>query len=407
MSRRKIDPRKLPSGASLRFVQGKPVIRIRLMCPDGKRRDFPHAYTVTEARDRIDAIKASFRSGNWRSPEQIAEEKAEAERQRKADSYSFGDYAKSWFEVRESSLSPTTLRSYRANYRNHLGPKWADVPLKQIRTAEVRQWLAAELAPGRDGARRRAYELFRAILNTAVEDEFLDFNPCKRNLLRSGKRSGSGSSRHAPRALSVAELKALADEVPEWQRVLILVMGLVGLRLGEARELRRKDVDLGAAQLHVRRAVSGDGKNKVLGTPKTEASIRTIPLADEVVELLRGHLAAMTLKSDDALLFPSSRDVRKHIGARTVQLNVERAARRLEIPHVSPHDLRHTAASLVSRESGNPAVTQKILGHTTATMALRYTHADSSQQLSALGAIASEVLGGEESSESEEEPQKS
>lgn len=395
-------PGSLPPGVQLERKGDHVYYRVRFRV-DGKPRTFGYAKTITEANALLEDSRARVRMGLWKAPEQIAEEKAEAERQRKADAYTFGEYAKTWFDIRESSLSPTTLRSYRANYDNHLNPKWGSVPLKQIRTAEVRQWLAAELAPGRDGARRRAYELFRAILNTAVEDEFLDFNPCKRNLLRSGKRSGSGSSRHAPRSLSVAELKAVADEVPEGQRVLILLMGLVGLRLGEARELRRKDVDLSSAQLHIRRAVSADGKDKVQGTPKTDASVRTIPLAGEVVELLRGHLADMTLKADDALLFPSSRDVRKHIGARTVQLNVERAARRLEIPHVSPHDLRHTAASLVSRESGNPAVTQRILGHTTATMALRYTHADQEQQLEALGAIASEVLGDEESPESEEE----
>lgn len=397
-------PGSLPPGVQLERKGDHIYYRVRFRV-DGKPRTFGYAKTVTEAIDLLEDSRARVRMGLWKSPEQIAEEKAEIERQRKADAFTFGEYAKYWFEIRESSLSPTTLRSYRANYENHLKPRWASVPLKQIRTAEVRQWLASGLAPGRDGARRRAFELFRAILNTAVEDEYLDFSPCKRNLLRRSTRSGSKSSRHAPRALSVAELKALADEVPEGQRVLILVMGLVGLRLGEARELRRKDVDLEGAQLHIRRSVSADGKDKVKGAPKTEASVRSIPLAGEVVELLRGHLGEMALKSDDALLFPSSRDVRKHIGARTVQLNVERAARRLEIPHCSPHDLRHTAASLVSRESGNPAVTQKILGHATATMSLRYTHADQGQQLSALGAIAAEVLGDGSSSESEEEAQ--
>ncbi|MDO5729209.1 MAG: site-specific integrase [Actinomycetaceae bacterium] len=378
---------KLPSGRYRAYFE----------LPDSGRKRIRAPYTfrnVTEARQWLTKQESALLDGTWKSPEQKAAEAEEAERKRLADQRPFGEYAEQWLALKEYELSPTTMRAYRANYRNHLQPKWGNHPIKQIETVDVRQWVAEELSPGKRGARERAYELFKAIMNTAVEDGIIAANPCTRNLLKKGaSKAASRSQRHAPRALPIHELTALADEVPSHMRTLVLLMGIVGLRLGEARELRRKDINLTDHTISVTRAVSGDGKSKVVGTPKTDAGIRTVPLSDEMVELLRAHVEARPLAGKDALVFPSTQNPREHMGERTIQINIRRACERLGIPHASPHDFRHTAASIAGRVEGiSPKDVQMILGQSTPGMALRYTHSDEETQRRIINSVARQVL---------------
>lgn len=58
-------------------------------------------------------------------------------------------------------------------------------------------------------------------------------------------------------ALTLEELLRIEQECPD-HRALILVMGLMGLRLGEARALQVQDVDLKTMQLTVRRGLTHD-----------------------------------------------------------------------------------------------------------------------------------------------------
>ena len=74
-------------------------------------------------------------------------------------------------------------------------------------------------------------------------------------------------------------------------RAMILLMAVTGMRSGEIRELRVKDLDLTAGVISVNRAVTGDGGSLTEGTPKTEASIRDVHIDVNMVNVLKAHLA--------------------------------------------------------------------------------------------------------------------
>ena len=159
------------------------------------------------------------------------------------------------------------------------------------------------------------------------------------------------------------------------------------------RELRVKDLDLTAATISIRRAVTGDGAALTEGTPKTKASIRTVHIDTDMVKVLRTHLADRKIRGRDALVFPSSRDPLKHLPQRTFQVNLARAAERAGIPHLSPHDLRNTAASLAGRQQGvSVRDVQQMLGQETPFMAARYMRSDDATQVAIAKAVTSDVL---------------
>jgi len=270
--------------------------------------------TQSAARKALRAVEVDIERGVWKHPDQIEAERLEAERAAREASRTFGDYAASWFETR--AVSKSTQDADLSRLRTHLLPKWKDTPLRQITTPDIRAWIAGELSPNRPGARKKSFELFKSIMATAEDDGVIERTPVKRNMLGTVKGQQGESMRHAPRALSAAELIALADEVPDHMRTMILLMGTVGLRVGEARELRAKDLDLKAG------------------------------------------------------------------------------CKRAGIPHTSPHDLRHTAASLAGRVNGiSPKDVQAMLGQATPGMALRYTHTDTEHQQRIAKTVGMEVFG--------------
>ena len=66
-------------------------------------------------------------------------------------------------------------------------------------------------------------------------------------------------------------------------------LAMVRLRCGELVELRRKDIDLKAGVIRVRRgAVRADGQ-VIIGTPKSEAGIRDVAIRPDLIPMLRAH----------------------------------------------------------------------------------------------------------------------
>jgi integrase len=124
------------------------------------------------------------------------------------------------------AIEPELVRRWHGELGRHLRQELADAggaaPMRRL--------------SGPDGSATvaRTYRLLRAILQTAVEDEVLVRNPCK--------IKGAGDPRSVERpVLSIAEIAALAEEVPAHYRAFVIVAGFSGLRAGELAALRIMD----------------------------------------------------------------------------------------------------------------------------------------------------------------------
>jgi integrase len=102
-----------------------------------------------------------------------------------------------------------------------------------------------------------------------------------------------------------------------------------------------------------------------VGTPKAHKK-RTVPLP----EFLLTHLARQCeSRSRDDLLFPG--DDGKHLRRPHPESGwFAKAVAESKVPPTTPHDLRHTAASLAVSAGANVKAVQKMLGHASAAMTL-------------------------------------
>lgn len=284
---------------------------------------------------------------------------------RKADRVTLTSYAETWVGQRE--LKPRTREGYRKLLDRQILPTFGAIHVDKLTPSAVRAWYS-KLDAGTPTQRAHAYALLKAICKTAVDDDLLTANPCRVR--------GAGQTKRVSKTKPATpdELAALIAAMPERYRAMTALAGWTGLRFGELIELRRKDVDLKAGVVHVRRAAALVEGQHVIGTPKSDAGIRAVPIPPHVLPAVRKHLADMGVHGREALLFPAANDPAKHLRPGTLCKVYYPARDKIGRPDLRFHDLRHTAGSNATRVGANLAEVMAFLGHSTPAAALRYQH---------------------------------
>jgi len=110
-----------------------------------------------------------------------------------------------------------------------------------------------------------------------------------------------------------------------------------------------------------------------VGTPKTHEK-RSVPYPARLAPMIE---QARVGKGPDGLLFGDGVNHMRNSGAKGWLANAVKRAQAfdLSIPRLTPHDLRHTAASLAISSGANVKAVQRMLGHASAAMTLD-TYAD-------------------------------
>jgi integrase len=171
--------------------------------------------------------------------------------------------------------------------RNHIIPRWGDVPLAKIDHTSVQAWIA-DLSSRRSPATvRECYRVFSSVMKAAVRDRTIGLNPCEGVRLPPRRRKDT-DGRTITRDTFVRQL---LPAVPARYRALVAVAGSTGLRWGECLGLRLDTIDFDAGLVRVSRVViEVNGKITSKPFPKTVHGRRTVPLPAFAAELLREHL---------------------------------------------------------------------------------------------------------------------
>nr|WP_275436313.1 site-specific integrase [Helcobacillus sp. ACRRO] len=159
------------------------------------------------------------------------------------------------------------------------------------------------------------------------------------------------------RYLSPSEVQALAEAAGP-HSLIVYVLAMTGLRIGELAALTVGSVDLGRRRLMVDRSfteVHGEGKFSV---PKS-GERRSVPFPSILDEAMRRQ---MNMRPRDALLFPSPNGATLRV--RNMRRSwFDRAAEEAGLEGLTPHELRHTAASLAVSSGASVLAVQRMLGH--------------------------------------------
>ena len=154
----------------------------------------------------------------------------------------------------------------------------------------------------------------------------------------------------------------------------LLLAGWCGLRSGEVRGLRVRDLDLDAGVVHVRQAVVRLAGQLLIGPPKTAAGVRDVSIPPHLLPALREwERARQPRRSGTRLLFPAGDGdlpAERQRSARSPRQG--KAGHRM--PGLTIHGLRHTSATMAAQLGATLAELQARIGHSTPNMAMRYQH---------------------------------
>lgn len=356
--------RKLPSG---RF-QG------RYTGPDGRQHTAPVTFdTKGDAETWLAMRRTAIVRGEW-LPESAMKAKAAP--------VGFEEYARGWLERRD--LKPRTRASYANLLERFLLPAFGGLAVAAITPRMVAEWHAG-MGEDRPTTRARAYGLLAAMMNTAVAEDEIAASPCR-------VRGGQAVKRRVKiKPASLAELEAITAAMPERYRAAVMLTAWCALRFGELAELRRRDLDLKAAVLRIRRGVVRVNGQTVVDTPKTAAGARDVAIPPHLLPMLKDHIRDHVAFGKDALLFPAAGG--GHLAPSTLYRVFYPARAAAGRPDLRWHDLRHTGAVLAAQSGATLAELMGRLGHTTPAAALRYQHVAEGRD-AALAARLSALAGG-------------
>jgi integrase len=216
----------------------------------------------------------------------------------------------------------------------HVLPRWGSIPLDRIEHGEVQALLAELSAAGQSGASvRKAHGVPSAILELAVRDRRLPSNPARATSLPE-----TNERRRYLTGGQVEDLGIAADK----GRLAVLVLAYCGLRWSELAALRVENVDLLRRRLDIAQAVTEvNGGRLVWNTPKNHER-RTVPIPRFLVDEIATNLAG---SGRNELVFAAPEGaVLRNRNARRSWFDAAAAA--IGEPGLTPHELRHTAASL-------------------------------------------------------------
>ena len=302
-----------------------------------------HFRRKVDAQRWLDSISAAVHEGSYADPQ--------------AGRITVAEYAQIWL-ARQVHLKPSTRSRYTAIVGHHVVPALGDRSLGTITRSDVSAWIVNLVHAGLAGPTvRHVHRVLHMILTAAVDEGRLVRNPAGRVKLPRGVR-------REKRFLTHSQVASLADAAGP-DRLAILVLAYCGLRFGELAALRVRDVDPARRRLRIEQSVTEVDGVMVFGTPKSH-QCRTVAIPGSLIAALAEACAG---KEPGDLVFTAPR------GGVLVLRNWRRrvfdpAVTRAGLGQLSPHELRHTSASLAVAAGANVKAVQRMLGHASAAMTL-------------------------------------
>lgn len=309
-------------------------------------------------------------------------------------------WANTWYEQKARVLKPRTLDGYRSQLEIYVLPVIGSRRLREVHADMLQQLINHIQDDIAAHTRHRGARTAVAVGN--LLDRVFDMAERRGLIARNPMDGVELPSYKAPRVTppTDAQLAAvLAAAAASRTPPLWYLYGLLGLRRGEGIGLRWGDVDLDAGTITIRQQIQATAAQGVyVGTPKSEASERTLPLPPAAVEQLRSWrsvVAARQLRArgwqNNDLVFPGK------AGRPMWPTAVDAAWRQLRAAAGLPetvrlHHLRHMVATLLDEAGATQALKADILGHEQTNITARYTHGRLAAMRRVLETVAERVL---------------
>lgn len=300
-----------------------------------------------------------------------------------ASSLTVGEYLGRWIESR-TDLRANTRYDWGLIIRSRLIPVLGHIQLRELTRQPIQDMVNAWDDEGLAmGTIRRVYLApLKAAIIDAICDGLTSHNPCAYiRFPQPDLEEIEGEDE--PVVLDIEQGQALIQQLDgHWLRRVVVIALALGARGGELRALKWKDIDLEAGTVRIRRNVAQiPGQGQIENLPKSKAGMRTLTIPDfALAELKKHRIEQNELRLQEGLKWQDldlvfCREDGTHIRRHDLGAQLELALKYAQLPRITFHGLRHSAASILLALGVDPATVAKILGHAHAGTTLRvYGH---------------------------------
>jgi Site-specific recombinase XerD len=308
-----------------------------------------------EASRLINGKRVVFRGKN----DSEVEQKMMAYQEKEEIGPLFKEVAEKWHDEHFATISPGTLRNYKAGYDRAVA-RFGNIPIKNIVASDIAALLQSM---GNQKFARKTVSTQRLVINlicrSAVLDGILRSNPCTEAKVPKGLKH---TSRELP---SDEELKIVKEGWNKPDGLLPYFILYTGCRKGEALALTFKDIDRKRKIITINKSVGYDGQRPYLKEPKTAAGVREIVLLDNLAAVLPRGIG-------NALLFPGHDGTYMRLGAYE---HVWKRWQKSVGVTLTAHQLRHGYATMLFEAGISERDAMDLMGHTDIALTRNiYTH---------------------------------
>ena len=300
-----------------------------------------------------------------------------------------------WFpmQILGGNNKPTTVDFYR-HRTNSITDYFKGYVLQEITPTDIQKYLIylhteykSKLGkPLSSKTIHHQYATLNLIFGYAEKLEMLVRNPMQR--VEAPKKQ-----KHPVDAFTQEQAEIFFQKITacplDFQCILHLLI-TTGIRRGECMGLKWGDINEIEGTIKIERNVTyTPACGVIVNTPKTTSSIRKIPIMSSTLILLhkyRQHIQALHPHTilNGAFIFPNDTDIFIPRDPNAITRRVKRFMKNNGLPDLSPHDLRHSCATLLLAQGADIKSVQQILGHADASTTLNfYVKADLQQMRSA------------------------
>lgn len=235
-----------------------------------------------------------------------------------------------------------------------LNERFGDLRIDTINRGMVKEFVRDRLKIVTPKTLKNYLTPLRGIFNNAIDDEVIKDNPC--NYISLPKHT-----RKTVEPFTSEQVAEILNNATGWLRSFLALCFYTGMRTGEVLALMHSDIDLENRVIRVKRSIN---KGKIT-TPKTESSIRDVPILDELIEYLP--------KIDKSLwVFPKDDGKPFFALAGSKQKEWRLLLERLNISYRKIYTTRHTfIVSMLKNTDLSILEVAQMVGHTSSKMIIQ------------------------------------
>ena len=347
--------------------------------PDGKpQRKTIYAKTLKELETRAAEYERQLHHGTLSSDEKMT----------------FGELAAIWIRDYKPSISVTTRAMYQSILDTHLLPDLTPYKLKDLKPHHLQAIINQLAVDGMAESTLKKIKLTaEQILRVAMDNDVI-----YRNVFSAAKIPSKAPAKRRP--LTEEEQRLVTSTYAGHRMGLpALLLLYCGLRRGELIALTWNDVNIKNKTVTVNKAVVFSSNQAIVQSPKTDSGMRTIPIPDTILDILRAARkaaqSAMVCPAADGAMM-SQIAFKRAWESYSHYLNIQAGGRDASrtrpkltvIDNLTPHMFRHTYATILYNAGVDVKSAQRFMGHADIKVTLKiYTHLSAQKEQEAVAAL--------------------